>query len=462
MNKRTQWRVNDWSVVKIFFVCVLVNLLVMLPSSTGIHKVGVAQARINASCQLTWKPVTVPARLWNEIAVVSQNDVWGIGNAIMHWDGSMWSITQDLYVNNESLLDIAVMSANDIWAVGWANTDSVDHSLVMHWNGTNWSKVLTPDIGPIYGIAALSPNSIWIIGNRDDSEPVPTALHWNGNDWQMVPMPFSDNRARYGRVSAISAISENDIWAVGGFIGHSSALSDVLVWHWDGVTWTYMPMELDLFATFSAVSAISSNDVWAVGSVLYDRVLIAHWDGTQWRTVAGDYAGILTDVQGRISDDAWAVGWYETGDSRQMLIEHWDGTKWNVVKLPYQEGNQNALGGISVVSESEVWAIGSAVMHGILPCLSTKPTKPELVSPSKHTNIANNQVKLRWKSASSANWYEVIVKKGDKIVDKQMNLTNVRYITKPLKRNNWYTWRVRACNSVGCRSSAWWQFFVPK
>jgi len=35
------------------------------------------------------------------------------------------------------------------------------------------------------------------------------------------------------------------------------------------------------------------------------------------------------------SNDAWAVGWYVTGDGTstagQTLIEHWDGRAWSIV-----------------------------------------------------------------------------------------------------------------------------------
>src|SRR5215468_9571091 len=63
-----------------------------------------------------------------------------------------------------------------------------------------------------------------------------------------------------------------------------------------------------------AISAVSDNDIWAVGSY-YDSgngVLLEHWDGSAWSTVPGVNPGpkgsFLLGVTALASNNVWAVG----------------------------------------------------------------------------------------------------------------------------------------------------------
>src|SRR5437870_2569475 len=87
-------------------------------------------------------------------------------------------------------------SADDIWAVGYAR----DLTLILHWNGTEWSIVLSPSIvnySYFYGVAATSPNDVWAVGYHSDSiyggcdtlECYTLIEHWDGMQWSVVPSP---------------------------------------------------------------------------------------------------------------------------------------------------------------------------------------------------------------------------------------------------------------------------------
>ena len=86
-------------------------------------------------------------------------------------------------------------------------------------------------------------------------------------------------------------------------------------------------------AYLRAVSAIAQNDTWAVG-YSGGYTLTMHWDGATWSTVASPNAGSgsnnLYAVLGLSSNDVWAAG---TG-SGQRLMEHWDGQSWSVISNP--------------------------------------------------------------------------------------------------------------------------------
>lgn len=105
------------------------------------------------------------------VAAVSAKDLWTVGyfsnsaggpdsfftgsrTLIGHWNGTQWSVVPSPSVGSmvNVLNGVAIVSANDIWAVGtFADspftryTPTSGHTLTLHWNGTQWSIVKSPD-----------------------------------------------------------------------------------------------------------------------------------------------------------------------------------------------------------------------------------------------------------------------------------------------------------------------------
>lgn len=82
---------------------------------------------------------------FNGIAAVSATNIWAVGfshshTLIEHWNGTQWSIIPSPAPGVISFLTRAVaISATDIWAVGEYNTTgdfNDDQTLVEHWDGT--------------------------------------------------------------------------------------------------------------------------------------------------------------------------------------------------------------------------------------------------------------------------------------------------------------------------------------
>ncbi|MBI4675084.1 MAG: hypothetical protein HY741_25875 [Chloroflexi bacterium] len=105
----------------------------------------------------------------------------------------------------------------------------------------------------------------------------------------------------------VAALSPTDVWAVGGSL--LAALSS----HWDGTQWfdTLWNQESGL----SGITALAQDDVWAVGySGAYPiyQSLLVHWDGTQWREISTPHpankSSALYDIAAVTPDDLWAVG----------------------------------------------------------------------------------------------------------------------------------------------------------
>ena len=66
--------------------------------------------------------------------------------------------------------------------------------------------------------------------------------HWNGKRWTVVHIRHP--HTAFDGLNSISAVSSDDIWAV-GFVGNydqwgNDQTANMLL-HWDGTTWTRVP-----------------------------------------------------------------------------------------------------------------------------------------------------------------------------------------------------------------------------
>jgi hypothetical protein len=314
-----------------------------------------------------------------------------------HWNGLAWErvpIRRPKGAEETYLVDAAVVSSTDIWAVGsWAGAGPRGYrTLVEHWNGTAWKIVRSPNptLGcSLSGVTAVSSTNAWAVGecavleSSQRFKPVRTlVLHWNGTAWRKVPSPQpSAANARSSRhdssLADVDAVSARNIWAVGTYFrrarnGHHAY--QTLVLHWNGRAWRKMPSPNPGGNrhpnTLEAVAARSSGEVWATGSYRSTsgrgRLLAAHGRGGSLRAVPmpplrtphSPQPG-LTSLSPLAADDVWATGWYLDDDGLvdQRLVAHWNGRAWGLLPTP-QIGTNNWLSGIAAVSSSDVWAVG--------------------------------------------------------------------------------------------------------
>ncbi len=267
-----------------------------------------------------------------------------------------------------TLESVATLSASNVWAVGYRGRDIGARTLVEHWDGTTWSVVSSPnaieDPNYLLSISAISNNDIWAAGFYYPSSP-PNANyltlieHWNGVTWNIVPSPNVSGASTY--ITGISAVSSNDVWAVGG---HTTATAQqATTMHWNGTQWSIIPNPAGDDSELQGVTTISAGDAWAVGfqymNGLY-QMLIEHWDGSTWNIVSAPETGLSTRLRkasGSGPNDVWAVGEYPGVNYRTLTI-HWDGSQWSLVPSPNQEEGSNRLGGIVALAPNDVWAVG--------------------------------------------------------------------------------------------------------
>jgi hypothetical protein len=306
-------------------------------------------------------------------AAIDPEDVWAVGRyidkddvsrtLIEHWNGTSWGISSNAVSRRENsyLFGVAATPhAPDLWAVGYtANLAGSNYqTLVEHSVGRSWSAVATTGPGLLAGVAALSPDDVWVVGDVGGDTGTTQTLteHWDGTQWSVVSSPdpggFGDGLA------AVTAISANDVWAVGS-AGTTKFNSGALVEHWNGEQWQAVPTPpIGEDSDLRDIAAVSANDIWAVGVYDLAYALVEHWDGRHWRIVSTPNPtndDILQGVAALSPTDVWAVG--SEGGTDDLTMQ-WDGTDWSIVPSPHRPDALNSLASVSVDVQGGLWATG--------------------------------------------------------------------------------------------------------
>lgn len=123
------------------------------------------------------------------------------------------------------------------------------------------------------------------------------ALSENCGTWKFVPTPPLDNNL--DELNGVAALSTNNVWAVGERQGYTETLTE----HWDGAQWSVVPFPPQQpYEGLDAVASVSSTDIWSVGTA------IANWNGTQWNNRPLASFPALTGIAIISATDIWVVG----------------------------------------------------------------------------------------------------------------------------------------------------------
>jgi hypothetical protein len=152
----------------------------------------------------------ISARATNDVWAVG---TVGLGATFVeHYDGTAWSVVASPGPGQgqKTLFGVTALAPNDAWAVGFfveaANQDRPQKTLIEHWDGTSWKVVPSPNVGgantqtisnQLRGVIAVSANDVWAFGDTDAFGPskiINLVLHWNGTAWAIVPSPDPNPR----------------------------------------------------------------------------------------------------------------------------------------------------------------------------------------------------------------------------------------------------------------------------
>jgi len=207
-----------------------------------------------------WSQLTVPGSVgygaMEHIQAFSPTDAWAVGTAssatgttvaALNWNGSTWSqvATPFSTVNNLSVNAISGSSASDIWVVGQTVTPGYRNrqftSVILHYNGSSWTQVTSPDHSGIADVDAVSPTDAWAIAADG------AVLSWNGTAWSVATTLAQGN-------TAIAALSPTDVWVAGV----------VSLTHYNGSAWTSTPIPAGVNA-LTGHAVVSPGHVWFGG-----------------------------------------------------------------------------------------------------------------------------------------------------------------------------------------------------
>jgi hypothetical protein len=192
--------------------------------------------------------------------------------------------------------------------------------------------------------ASLSANA-WAVGSTCSARCKILTVHWNGTSWSKVSSPNAGSGAN--SLSGVFTVSVTDAWAAGDYCTTSAcAVEDTLIVHWNGTSWSKVksPNPSSVVNVLTSVSGTSSSNIWAAGYMIgasgSDNTLIVHWNGTSWSTVKSPNpsktgANLLNAASAVSSASAWTVGTYDTtAATGANLALQWNGTAWSKAKTP--------------------------------------------------------------------------------------------------------------------------------
>jgi len=300
--------------------------------------------------------------------------------------------------NDNDLWSISGRSPSDIWAVGSllpnANATIVQ-TLALHYNGTSWKRVKTPDFGSeansLYGVAALPDGTAWATGiytQASGHTGRALTMHWSGGKsgkWTIVRAanPGSADDMLY----SVAAVNDSDVWAVGTY-GDSDGFFHPLIEHWNGHHWTATGIQGESPAPGQSHAAglgfadgilnsvtAGAGGVWATGQLSgggSDVQVVLHLTGKGWvvvhespvRTSGGGAADAYPQAISSSADGLWLAGDYRSGHSGFSTLVEAPAGGTNVTELstPDPTLQDNYLQGIAPVNGGKnAWAVGDSV-----------------------------------------------------------------------------------------------------
>lgn len=339
--------------------------------------------------------------LFREIEVLANDDVWAVGDwsnlvqppfnsdihpLAMHWDGSAWTQIdppfQGVYVGGNwcDLQAIEAAAPDDIWAGGGCTKQGPDgfvgtHLYVARWDGDSWAEIPAPKSSGASGnyiddIEVIGPDEVWFVGDWMDVKPTGgvdrqgLAMRWNGSSFQVFDVPVFGNVDT--GLEAVSALSSNEIWAVGG--GHDNDYTNTsTIFRWNGSAWQHVPGPAPgWFHRLYAVEAIASDDVWACGDYQDAsgyHVFFIHWDGSSWSMVDADAQAGGYSLEAFGPDEIYSSG---------GGIARWDGTSWQQVASFPTIFAPAVLALDSAGTPQTLWAAGREVVASDLLTLAVR------------------------------------------------------------------------------------------
>ena len=123
----------------------------------------------------------------------------------------------------------------------------------MHWTGTRWSPVATPQSASkqnaLLGVSCAGATECWAVGilhvyGAAGAAELTDVLRWNGTKWARVTSPDPGGTAENGpdnasnELDGVACGSPTNCWAVGSYWDYKVGMRYSITLHWDGTSWS--------------------------------------------------------------------------------------------------------------------------------------------------------------------------------------------------------------------------------
>jgi len=272
------------------------------------------------------------------------------------------------YSTTGGLTGVAAVSNSSAWAVGYVGTSFAPKILMLHWNGTAWSRVTSPSVltatGELSAITAVSAKSAWAVGYTGGigtGKNHSLLLHWNGSTWSQVTSPAP---VTGGNLNAITATAKSG-WAVGYVNTNPNAPSccagTPLVFRWNGSAWSRLTTKLGNGSGLTGVAITAANTAWAIGTpTAMITGALAKWNGSAWSWVTDPVAGPYHPLYGIAAGPGGTAFVVGTNNNRPgpPISARWNGTAWQPVTVSAPSGS--GLNAVAFAPGGSAWAAGVA------------------------------------------------------------------------------------------------------
>lgn len=213
------------------------------------------------------------------VAALAPDDVWAAGSTnyvgkglLVHWDGTAWRRTE--LPASIVFRAITALAPDDIWAVGQESTAQfLDLTVAYHFDGTSWTQEATPsplrihseDENWLTSVTAVSTDDVWATGIARDPDwgirDHPFTVHWDGSSWKTVRTPDPGGQTADTDLWSSVGFGPSDVYAVGSQGSEPDWRTFTL--HWDGGSWTEVPTTTN--GRFLGLASDETGALWGVG-----------------------------------------------------------------------------------------------------------------------------------------------------------------------------------------------------
>jgi hypothetical protein len=217
----------------------------------------------------------------------SPDDLWAVGTAIVHYDGTAWTRRP-----------VPGATARAVWAAAPGVAFIGDENGAIHRIDTTATQLGNPLGVPIRVLFGFGPDDAYA-GDANG-----TVLRWNGSQWsfaaQLGPAP----------IAAMGGSGPDDLWVAGGVYAH-----------FDRGAWEVLDDDQALAAGTVGLWGDSPDNVWAVTGALG----LKQFDGTVWRE-HWDSPVAFEGVWGSSAADVHVCG-------GQGTVQRLNGNAWDTERL---------------------------------------------------------------------------------------------------------------------------------